>query len=142
LNEILRLYPVVPMNGRVCVEDTVLPLGGGRDGQSPILVRKGTRILTLPYGLHRREDIYGTDALELKPERWENLKPAYGFNAFGAGPRICIGQQLALTTASYTVVRLLQAFKEIRPGDESAWRERMTLAMSCEDGCHVVLTPA
>jgi len=36
INETLRLYPVVPFNLRRCIRDTVLPLGGGPDGQMPI----------------------------------------------------------------------------------------------------------
>jgi cytochrome P450 len=41
LNECLRLYPAVPMNVRTAQVDTMLPTGGGIDGQSPIFVRKG-----------------------------------------------------------------------------------------------------
>lgn len=44
INETLRLYPIVPMNSRSAVVDTVLPVGGGPDGQSPILIKKGTDI--------------------------------------------------------------------------------------------------
>lgn len=40
LNECLRLYPAVPMNVRTAQVDTTLPVGGGKDGQSPIFVRK------------------------------------------------------------------------------------------------------
>lgn len=41
LNELLRLYPAVPLNGRGAVKDTVLPKGGGPDGESPVYIRKG-----------------------------------------------------------------------------------------------------
>ena len=37
------------------------------------------------------------------------------FRPFNGGPRICIGQQFALTEASYVVVRLLQRFDKITP---------------------------
>lgn len=33
LNETLRLYPIVPVNGRMALVDTTLPLGGGPDGR-------------------------------------------------------------------------------------------------------------
>lgn len=36
INETLRLYPVVPFNLRRCIRDTVLPVGGGPDGQMSI----------------------------------------------------------------------------------------------------------
>jgi len=69
-----RLYPVIPVNSRVAVVDTILPLGGGGDGKHPIFVKKGTRVLHFPYSMHRRKDIFGPDADEFRPERWENLR--------------------------------------------------------------------
>ena len=41
LHEVLRLYPVVPINMKVANKDTVLPKGGGEDESAPVLVRKG-----------------------------------------------------------------------------------------------------
>lgn len=41
LNEILRVYPVVPVNFRESVKDTTLPTGGGPDGTSPVFIPKG-----------------------------------------------------------------------------------------------------
>jgi hypothetical protein len=40
----LRLYPIVPGNGRTAVRDTTLPVGGGPDGKSPIFVKAGTQV--------------------------------------------------------------------------------------------------
>ncbi len=67
---VLRLYPSVPLNGRVAVRDTVLPRGGGPDGLSPVMVKKGQNVAYSVYALHRRTDIYGEDALQFRPERW------------------------------------------------------------------------
>ena len=36
----LRLYPPVPLNNREAVKTTILPTGGGPDGNSPILVQR------------------------------------------------------------------------------------------------------
>ena len=33
---------------------------------------------------------------------------------FNGGPRICIGQQFAMIEMGYTVVRIMQAFEEVR----------------------------
>lgn len=41
LNEVLRVYPVVPANYREAVRDTTLPVGGGPDGSSPVFIPKG-----------------------------------------------------------------------------------------------------
>jgi cytochrome P450 len=100
-NEALRLYPVVPLNGRYANKDTTLPRGGGQDGKSPIFVPKGTTVHYSVFVMHRRKDLWGDDAEEFRPERWENRKFGWEYLPFNGGPRVCIGQQLALTEASY-----------------------------------------
>jgi cytochrome P450 len=93
----LRLYPTLPMNLKFVTTTTVLPRGGGVDGQSPVLFPKGTGIAFSIYHLHRLESIYGSDAKVYRPERWESgelMKKAglgVGFVDFNAGPRLCLG---------------------------------------------------
>jgi cytochrome P450 len=70
----LRLRPVVPANTREAIRDTILPLGGGEDGQSPMFVKKGTHVYYSVYSMHRREEFFGEMTEEYKPERWEGLK--------------------------------------------------------------------
>ncbi|TVY92117.1 Cytochrome P450 monooxygenase [Lachnellula willkommii] len=142
LNETLRLHPIVPMNGRVAVRDTTIPLGGGPDGKSPVLVKKGQPVIYSTYVMQRRTDLYGEDALEFKPERWENLRPSWQYLPFNGGPRICIGQQFALTEASYTVIRVLQSFSSIEKRDDSELLEHLALTSAVKGGVHVGLTPA
>ncbi|KAF8533882.1 cytochrome P450 [Trichophaea hybrida] len=116
LNEVLRLYPSVPLNGRDAVRDTILPVGGGDDGLSPVFVPKGGRVQYSVYAMHRRTDIYGPDALEFRPERWgEGTKSGRGWEylPFNGGPRICLGQQYALTEAGFTVARILQCYERM-----------------------------
>ena len=96
LNESLRLWPVVPANTRLAIRDTVLPLGGGPDEKSPILVPKGTPVSYSVWSMHRRKDFFGEDALEFKPERWEKLRPGWEYLPFNGGPRICIGKFICL----------------------------------------------
>ena len=74
LKETLRLLPVIPLNTRMAIRDTVLPRGGGPDGQSPIVVPAGTNIAFHVTALHRRPGLWGDDAEEYKPERWESMK--------------------------------------------------------------------
>ena len=76
-NSALRLYPVVPGNARSAVVDTILPLGGGEDGKSPIFIPKGQIVQYSVYAMHRRKDLYGEDAEEFKPERWETYRPGW-----------------------------------------------------------------
>ena len=68
----LRLYPPLPHNARVALEDSILPVGGGEDGLSPVFVPAGTNIEFQAFALHRRKDLWGEDAEEFRPERWEN----------------------------------------------------------------------
>ena len=75
MNLALRLHPIVPQNSRIAVRDTTIPLGGGADGKSPIFVRKGQIVIYSVYSMQRREDLYGDDANEFLPERWESLRP-------------------------------------------------------------------
>ena len=124
LNEVLRLHPLVPINQRIAVKDTTLPTGGGPDKCSPIAVRKGQSVLFSVYLMQRRKDLWGADALEFKPERWEQRWPAWQYLPFLGGPRICVGQQFALTEASYALVRLLREFDAIEPVD---WEEARML---------------
>jgi cytochrome P450 len=140
----LRLYPVVPGNARFANKDTILPRGGGPDGQSPIFIAKGGICAYSVYAMHRRKDIYGPDADEFRPERWspeESLRPGWGYLPFNGGPRICVGQQFALTEASYTIVRLLQEFRAIEDRDGTEWQEQLGLTLACGKGVLVVMHP-
>ncbi|KAK8863031.1 cytochrome P450, partial [Apiospora arundinis] len=141
MNETLRLWPIVPLNGRQAICDTTLPVGGGPDGQSPVFVKKGQNIGFSTYAMHRRKDIWGPDADKFIPERWEDKRPGWEYLPFNGGPRICIGQQLALTEAGYSIVRLLQCFKEIESTDQSEWREALALACSIDQPVSVRLVP-
>lgn len=96
----LRLYPVVAGNTRCAEVDTVLPRGGGDDGQSPLFIPKGQAVQWSLYSMHRRKDLYGEDAEEFKPERWETLRPGWEYLPFNGGPRICIGRMKSTPSKS------------------------------------------
>ncbi|KAI5864115.1 cytochrome P450 [Durotheca rogersii] len=142
VKEALRLNPPVPTNARQAVCDTVLPLGGGPDGTSPLFVPQGTVVRYVPWTMHRRHDLYGPDADEFRPERWETLKPTYEYVPFNAGPRICVGQQFALTQIAFVTLRLLQAFSAIERQDDRPFVQKFGVNTSLLHGCWVSLTPA
>ncbi|KAK8257876.1 cytochrome P450 [Phyllosticta capitalensis] len=139
LNESLRIHPVVPINTRLATTDTVLPVGGGPNGTSPIFVRRGTAVVYSTYTLHRRRDVWGPDADEFRPERWEGLKVGWEYLPFNGGPRICVGQQYALTEAGYATVRLVQEFEELMGCRGEEWHEFVTLTLCGKGGCWVTL---
>ena len=109
------------------------------------------------YSLHRRKEVYGEDALEFNPDRWRGLKlSAWDYLPFNGGPRICLGQQYALIEASFTLIRILQRFQDIKGyspetgAEVPGWGEDKTsdsfsegagLTMSSKNGVHVSLVP-
>ncbi|CAN3358068.1 cytochrome P450 52A2 [Diutina catenulata] len=116
LDETLRLYPLVSTNFRAAVKNTTIPHGGGKDGQEPVLVRKGDVVIFSTYGNHRNKCFWGEDADEYRPERWfeEKFKRVgWNYMPFLGGPRICLGQQMALTEAAYLVTRVFQEFDHL-----------------------------
>ncbi|KAK3117919.1 hypothetical protein LTR53_000211 [Teratosphaeriaceae sp. CCFEE 6253] len=145
LNEVLRLHPTVPLNARTATRDTTLPTGGGPDQTSPIAVPKGQTVGFSVYLMHRRTDLWGPDALEFRPERWEERVPAWQFLPFLGGPRVCLGQQFALVEASYVLVRMLQRFDGIEPVDRALMmkmRKGLGLTMCPVDGVNIRLHEA
>lgn len=89
---------------RQSTKTTVLPVGGGTDGSSPVLVRKGEAVSYSVYGMHRRKDLYGDDADHFRPDRWQPSSGSgpdlgnigWGYLPFNGGPRVCLGRECAL----------------------------------------------
>jgi cytochrome P450 len=98
LNETIRMVGIVPMNERMALRDTTLPRGGGPDGTSPVFVPKGVQILIPTYSMQHREDIWGPDVEEFKPDRWEDRKFGWYFIPFGGGARQCLGREFGVNT--------------------------------------------
>ncbi|ANB15119.1 Dit2p [Sugiyamaella lignohabitans] len=116
INEVLRLFPIVPSNSRMAIADTILPRGGGEDESSPVFVKKGTTVSYVVYVMQRTKKYWGEDAEDFRPERWEEGKlHMWDYLPFNGGPRICLGQQFALTEISFTLVRILQTFRDVEP---------------------------
>lgn len=116
MNETLRLYPAVPFNVRLALHDTTLPRGGGPDGSQPVGILKNTPIGYSTLVMQRRPDLYppGAEPELFSPERWYTWQPKpWTYIPFNGGPRICIGQQFALTEMGYTLVRVLQRFERV-----------------------------
>lgn len=89
--------------------------------------------------MHRRKDIWGPDAEIFKPERWETRRPGWDYLPFNGGPRICIGQQFALTETGYVVVRLMQRIDSIDGSQAGPVSHGLTLINSPGEGVNVKL---
>jgi len=144
INETLRLYPIVPFNVRMALKDTTLPRGGGPDGNQPMGVLKGTPVGYSPLIMQRREDIYPPVSekfphhMEFAPERWEHWTPkAWTYIPFNGGPRICVGQQFALTEIAYTTVRILQKYSRVECRMDEKPSEQSEIVLQPHGGVHV-----
>lgn len=157
----MRAYPPFPFGARTANKDTTLPVGGGPDGKSSVLVKKGQRIIYSAWASHRSVAAFGEDALEFRPERWEDVtsEALAGYVPFNGGPRVCPGrkfqgwssahglifetEQYALMEASYIVIRMLQTFSNIKNCDSRPWTENIVgLALTNENGVVVELERA
>lgn len=144
----LRLYPPVPLNNRTATKTTILPTGGGPSGHSPILVRRGELVVFSQYVNSRKQNLYGPDADDFRPERWQTgelTDIGWAYFPFSGGPRACLGQDFAMMEISYTIVRLLRVCKVIKlPEGEKVEavgmeRQRLTLVLLSADGCKVMV---
>jgi hypothetical protein len=104
----------------MALKDTTLPNGGGKNGDQPIGILKDDRIAYLTLTMQRRADLLPAPSPTFapvdifSPERWDSWYPkSWSYIPFNGGPRICVGQQFALTEMGYTVVRVLQKFERI-----------------------------
>uniref|UniRef100_A0A1W7HBU4 Cytochrome P450 n=1 Tax=Scoparia dulcis TaxID=107240 RepID=A0A1W7HBU4_SCODU len=95
LCESLRLYPPVPFQHKAPVQAVTLPSGH--------YVHPKMKVMFSLYAMGRMEFVWGKDAKEFKPERWITdrgtikYEPSYKFLAFNAGPRTCLGKEVAFT---------------------------------------------
>lgn len=89
-SESMRLYPPAWSVERRAINDC--ELGGYK-------IKAKTLVFMSQYFAHRDPRWWGPDAEEFKPERWENdaqsNRPKFSYFPFGAGTRICIGEQFA-----------------------------------------------
>ncbi|XP_021736652.1 alkane hydroxylase MAH1-like [Chenopodium quinoa] len=107
--ESLRLYPPVPFQHKSPIQPDTLPSGHH--------VTPKTKILFSLYAMARMKGIWGEDCFEFKPERWITkegkikYEPPYKFLSFNAGPRTCLGKEVALTQMKMVGATLIHNYK-------------------------------
>lgn len=102
IRETVRLHPPVPVDPKVAFGDDVLPDGS--------IISKGDYVFYGPYQMARDLKIWGEDAAEWRPERWLEMEsePSTFVNcAFQAGPRICLGREMAVLEAKAVLAQVL-----------------------------------
>ncbi|XP_053721852.1 cytochrome P450 27C1 [Synchiropus splendidus] len=105
VKEVLRLFPVLPGNGRITQDDLVL---GG------YLIPKGTQLALCHFSTSMDEENF-PDATEFQPERWvrkdaTDRVDSFGSIPFGYGIRSCIGKRIAELEMHLGLTRLIQKF--------------------------------
>ncbi len=107
INEAMRLYPAAWMTERVAIED---------DEFEDFSFPGNTIIIPFFFGLHRDKTLWN-EALKFYPERFiGDTKTAKSKNyfPFGAGPRMCIGNNFAMAEMSFFIFLFLKKF-QIKP---------------------------
>jgi len=121
INESMRLRPAAFMTDRVAVTD---------DQYGPWTFPKGTVVLPFFYGLHRHED-HWQHADAYQPERWIDetgkLRKMLPFFPFGAGPRLCIGNNFAMAEMCFFVYAFFKRFTIASTGNVPGMLPLITL---------------
>ena len=112
-NEVLRLYPPVPIEIKECTTATTFPDG--------TWLPKGAVVMWATWALGRSKKIWGDDADDFRPERWLvsgaggglTLKSvsSYEYPVFNAGPRLCVGKRMAELLAVYVITNLIWKYE-------------------------------
>ncbi|KAJ8106899.1 hypothetical protein OPT61_g9238 [Boeremia exigua] len=119
-NEVLRLYPTIPVSSRVAVRDTSV---------AGVFVPKGTTIFIVPWAMNRNPLLWGDDAEQFVPTRWIDkatgratmdggAESNYAFLTFLHGPRSCIGERFARAELRALVAAFVGGF-EMEMADKS-----------------------
>ncbi|KAL5346665.1 hypothetical protein ACLOAV_008372 [Pseudogymnoascus australis] len=118
IKESLRMHPGIGL-----VMERVVP-EGGLHLNNGYAIPKGTIVGMNPWVVHRDKDVFGPDAESFNPERW--LQPDTEISSmfqermsrmnsatltFGAGKRVCIGQDFSMMEISKVTATILLKYK-------------------------------
>jgi cytochrome P450 len=105
LKESMRLLPVTTLLSRQAVESVVL---------NGYTLPKNSVVLFAPWTLHRCSE-YFPNPLSFDPERFHRDRkdkiPKFAYLPFSAGPRICIGNALAMMQMRINLATILQNYR-------------------------------
>lgn len=106
IKESMRLMPPVPLIGRETLDEFEL---------NDLVVPKGVTLLINFFNLHRRKDIWGSDADDFNPDRFspehEAKRHSHCFLPFSEGSRNCIGKHYASLAIRTILVKFLRNYK-------------------------------
>jgi len=121
INESMRLRPAAFMTDRMALAD---------DGVGQWAYPKNTVILSFFYGVHRSKDHWENPDIFM-PERFLDgagkLRKMPAFFPFGAGPRLCIGNNFAMAEMCFFVHAFFRRFTISSTGQEPIMKPLITL---------------
>lgn len=104
VKEALRLYPPLWSLERRAIDD---------DQFGPLKCKKNSIVFTSTYTLHRSPK-YWDDPDSFNPSRFDEHtsqnRPKCAYIPFGMGPRACIGQHIAMLTATLVISKIVQRY--------------------------------
>lgn len=102
VREVLRLYPpAYTMFLRRAVRDVTI---------AGLPLRRGDVVQTVPWVTQRDVRWFATPK-DFDPRRWDGFEPApFAYFPFGAGPRVCIGQNFGLMEMSIALAMLVRTW--------------------------------
>lgn len=122
VKEALRLFPPAWFFGREAIKDCTL---GG------YTIPAGKQFFLTPWAVHRNPQFF-PEPDQFEPERWaseetKNL-PKFAYFPFGGGPRVCIGNALAMMEATLIVATIAQKYQlKLEPGQKIEPQPLVTL---------------
>ncbi|CAG9806630.1 unnamed protein product [Chironomus riparius] len=107
INETMRLMPVVPFVARRVENEVAVTKG--------YIIPADANVFVPIYGIHRNKSIWGEDADQFRPERFEKenfqkIHP-YAFIPFTKGPRMCLGYRYAMALMKVQLANFLMQYE-------------------------------
>ncbi|XP_005184045.1 probable cytochrome P450 4d14 isoform X2 [Musca domestica] len=134
IKESLRLYPPVPMIGRVTEQDIVI---------NGVTIPAKTNITLLMYAAMKDPDYFPRPE-EFLPERFMDTEEAnkinpFAYVPFSAGPRNCIGQKFATAEMKSTISKMVRHFELLPLGEDA--KPVMNIVLRSETDVQLGLRP-
>jgi cytochrome P450 len=119
IEESMRLYPPAYFIDRVNSEEDTF------DG---MVLPKGSTLLFSVYEIHRHP-VFWKNPEDFIPERFldENIKFSKNYYPFGAGPRMCIGNNFAMYEMILAIIALVEQYEIIEKKDPIQIKPLITL---------------
>ncbi|KAG0557613.1 hypothetical protein KC19_11G143900 [Ceratodon purpureus] len=134
LNEVMRLYPTVPILTRVAKRDTHL---------EDLFIPKGLSLELAIQAMHRDPKYWGEDVGKFNPGRFANgvskaCTPPQAFVPFSYGPKNCIAINFTMVEMKIIVSMVLRRF-QLLPSPNYKHHPQFGMTQTPKYGVHIIL---